>query len=113
MRTSVNLAGQVVPKMHESAAGGAATITLAAAENVRHVVDMVWGGYSADPTGGAIQITATVGGTTVTLEVPVTEDVPVVLPFPVPLQGDVNTAVTIVAAAGGGAVVAFINALTR
>lgn len=113
MRTNANLVATVVPKMHESAGGAAATITLAAAKGTRHVIDMVWAGYDTDPTGGAIQITITVGGTTVVLEVPITENMPCVLPFPVPLQGDDNTAVTIVAAAGGGAVVAFINALTR
>jgi len=113
MRTNVNPVGMVIPKTHTPAADTAAVITLAAAEGVRHVVDCIFCGYSATPTGGSLTIAVTVLGAAVSLFVPIAAAGPVILNFDRPLQGDDNTAITITLAAGSGAVVGSLNAMTR
>lgn len=109
----INSIATVVPKSHAPAANTAAIITLAATANVRHVVDQVFGGYDAAPTGGSIKIEATVDGDTVTMEAAITSAGLFVLPMERPLQGDDNTAITITLAAAGAAVTGKVNALTR
>jgi len=113
MRTNVNPTAAVVPKAHAPAANTAAIITLAAAAGVRHVVDKIFGGYLATPTAGSLTIAITVQGTAVSMVLPITSAGPLVLNCDPPLQGDVNTAITITLAAGSGTVVGKINALTR
>ena len=113
MRTNVNPEGVVVPKTHAPDADTAAVITLVASASTRHVVDSVFCGYSATPTGGSLTIAATVKGSAVSQVLPIAAGGPVVLSFAPPLQGDVNTAITLTLSAGGGAVVGKINAMTR
>lgn len=113
MRTNVNLEGQVVPKAHAPAANTAAIITLAAGETTRHVIDRIGGGYDGAPTGGSLTVASTVGGTAVSQVYPITAGGIFFLPFDPPLQGDLNTAITITLAAGGAGVTGKINALTR
>lgn len=110
---SVNLDAAVVPKAHAPNADTAAVITLAAASGTRHVVDQVFGSYSGAPTGGGLTIASTVNGTAVTMAVAITAAGPFSFVFDPPLQGDDNTAVVLTLAAGAGAVVGKINALTR
>lgn len=112
MLTPVNELAQTIPKTHAPAGNTAAVITLAAADGVQHVIDKVWGSYSATPTGGSLTIAMTVRGTSVSLvhQVVGTE---VNLDFQVPLQGDKNTAITITLAAGGGVITGIVNAVTR
>lgn len=102
-----------VPKTHAPAAATAAIITLAAAAGVRNVVDKVFGSYSAAPTGGSLTIALTVAGSAVSLSFAITAAGPFDMDFPVPLQGDENTAITITLASGAGAVVGVVNAITR
>ncbi len=102
-----------VPKTHAPAANTAAVITLAAAAGVRHVVDKIFGSYSAAPTGGSLTIALTVAGSAVSLVVAITAAGQFDFDFPVPLQGDENTAITLTLAAPGGTVVGVLNALTR
>ncbi len=113
MRTNVNLAAAVIPKAHAPAANTAAVITLAASPGVRHVLDRVFGGYDATPTGGSLTIAATVQGTAVSQVVPIAAAGPVDLHFDPPLQGDENTAITVTLAAGGADVTGKLNAMTR
>lgn len=113
MRTNANPEATVVPKAHAPLAATAAIITLAAAAGTRHVVDQVFGSYSAAPTGGLLTIALTVGGTAVSLIVHITAAGPFDFVFAQPLQGDDNTAITITLASGAGSVVGRINALTR
>lgn len=113
MRSIVNPVAVVVPKTHAPAADTAAIITLAAASGTRHVVDKVFGSYSATPTGGSLTIASTVLGTAVSVVVAITAAGPFDFDFPVPIQGDDNTAITITLAAPGGTVVGKVNALTR
>lgn len=113
MNTAINLEAAVVPKTHAPAAATPAIITLAAAVGTRHVVDQVWGGYTATPTGGKITVAATVNGTSVSMAAPVPTTGPFAITFDPPLQGDDNTAITITLASGGGAVEGIVNALTR
>ena len=113
MRTSVNLDGTVIPKAHAPEAATAAVITLAAAVGTRHVVDKVFGSYSAAPTGGALTIASTVFGAAVSMVIAITAAGPFDLNFNPPIQGDDNTAITITLASGAGAVVGKVNALTR
>lgn len=102
-----------VPKAHAPNADTAAVITLAAAAGTRHVVDKVFGSYSAAPTGGSLTIALTVAGSAVSLVVAITAAGPFDFDFPVPLQGDENTEITITLAAGSGTVVGKLNAITR
>jgi len=113
LKTSINLAATVVPKTHAPLAATAAVITLAAAAGIRHVVDQVFGSYSAAPTGGALTIALTVNGAAVSLSVAITAAGQFDIVFAQPLQGDENTAITITLASGAGAVVGIVNALTR
>ena len=113
MRTSVNLDAIVVPKAHAPNADTAAIITLAAAAGTRHVVDQVFGSYSAAPTGGSLTIALTVLGVAVSMVVAITAAGPFDFVFAQPLQGDENTAITITLATGAGTVVGKVNALTR
>ena len=102
-----------VPKAHAPAADTAAIITLAAAAGVRNVVDKIFGSYSAAPTGGSLTIAITVAGTAVSMVAAITAAGPFDFDFPVPLQGDENTAITITLAAPGGAVAGSLNAIPR
>mgnify|MGYP001603033601 CR=1 FL=1 len=113
MQTLVNKTAVVVPLVHAPIADTAAVITLTAASGKRHVVDKIFGSYSAAPTGGLLTISLTVLGTAVSFLVTITAAGPFDFDFPVPLQGDDNTAITITLAAGGGTVVGKVNALTR
>ena len=122
MRTNVNIGAVVVPKTHVPADNTAAVITLAAATSVKHVVDKVFGGYDAYTNAEkALTIVLTVAGTAVTLTYPVTcgasaqsDPTPTFdLDFNPPLQGDINTAITITLPAGGAAVAGKLNAITR
>jgi len=122
MRTNVNITATVVPKAHAPADNTAAVITLAAAASVRHVVDKVFGGYDAYTNAEkAVTIALTVDGTAVTLTHPVSMGVSALsdptptfdLDFCPPLQGDVNTAITITLPAAGAAIAGRVNALTR
>jgi hypothetical protein len=113
MQGIINTDCVLVPKADAPNAATAAVITLAAAAGVRHVVDQVFGSYSAAPTGGSLTIALTVAGATVSLVAAITAGGPFDFTFPVPLQGDENTAITITLASGAGAVVGRLNALTR
>lgn len=119
MRGPVNRESQVVPKIHAPADNTAAVITLAATAHTRHVVDKVFGGYDDDPGAEkALTIALTVNGTAVTMTFPVSTDDGFVDPrfdldFSPPLQGDVNTAITITLPLGGATVAGKLNALTR
>jgi hypothetical protein len=113
LKTSINLAATVVPKTHAPLAATDAVITLAAAAGTRHVVDQVFGSYSAAPTGGKLTIAVTVAGTAVSLAFEITAAGPFDIVLAQPLQGDENTAITITLASGAGAVVGIVNALTR
>lgn len=122
MQNHVNLAATVVPMIQETAPGDNVDviITLAAAANVMHVVDKVFGGYDNDPAAEkALTITLTVDGTAETLTYPVscgtanTMDPRFDLNFNPPLQGDANTAITITLPAGGAGIAGQLNAITR
>lgn len=101
-----------VPNVHAPNADTAAIITLAAATGTRHVVHKIFGSYSAAPTGGSLTIASTVGGNAVSMVVAITAAGPFDFDFPVPIQGDENTAITLTLAAPGGTVVGKINAIT-
>jgi hypothetical protein len=103
----------VIPKADAPAVNTAAVITLAADASTRHVVDKVFGGYDATPTGGLLTIALTVLGSAVSLVVPLPVAEPFDLDFIAPLQGDLNTAITLTLAAGGNSVTGKLNALTR
>jgi hypothetical protein len=113
MRTNVNPLAVVVPKTHAPAAATPAIITLAAASGTRHVVDKVFGSYSAAPTSGSLTIALTVLGTAVSLVAAITAAGQFDFNFLVPIQGDDNTAITITLASGAGTVVGVVNTLTR
>jgi hypothetical protein len=113
MQTTLNRTATVVPKTHAPAAATPAVITLPAASGTRHVVDKVFGSYSAAPTGGSLTIALTVLGSAVSFLVAITAAGPFNFDFFAPLQGDDNTAITITLASGAGTVVGVVNALTR
>jgi len=119
MQIDVNTTALVIPKAHAPDDNTAAVITLPATAKVRHVVDKVFGGYDDDPAAEkALTIALTVGGTAVTFTYPVSSDDGYMaarfnLDFNPPLQGDVNTAITITLPAGGAGVAGKLNAITR
>lgn len=113
MQSNVNLTATAIPKAHAPTADTAAIITLTATAGVRHVLDLVAGGYSAAPTGGSLTIASTVEGTAVSQVIPIIEGGGFVMRIDPPIQGDVNTEIKITLAAGSGAVVGKINAMTR
>lgn len=114
MKSIVNLTSAAIPKAHAPANDDTeALITLSATAGVRHVVDLVTGGYSEDPTDGSLTVTATVKETSVAQIIPIVNGGGFVLRFDPPLQGDENTAITISLAAGSGTAFGKINAMTR
>lgn len=113
MKDIVNGDAVVVPKTHAPVAATPAVITLAAAATDRHVVDCIFGSYSATPTGGSLTIASTVNGSAVSQAIAIPAAGHFILNFDPPLQGDKNTAITITLASGGGTVVGIINAMTR
>ena len=113
MKSLINLVSAAIPNARAPAANTAAIITLVATASVRHVVDLVTGGYDNTPTAGSLTIACTVQGTAVSQVMPITQGGGFVLRFDPPLQADENTAVTITLAAGGGVVVGKLNAMTR
>jgi hypothetical protein len=113
MEGIINADSVVIPKADAPLAATPAVITLAAAAKTRHVVDKVFGSYSAAPTGGSLTIALTVAGTAVSLVAAITAAGQFDFSFSPPLQGDANTAITITLASGAGAVVGKLNALTR
>jgi hypothetical protein len=90
-----------------SGANAAATITYAAQPSLRHVITGVIWSYSGAPTGGRITITD--GGVNVK-DIDVTAGGPGQITFPEPLAIAVNSAMTIVIAAGGGTLVGKVQA---
>ena len=113
MRNIKNIDGVVVPKAHAPNSNTAAVISVPAALVNRPTIAKVWGGYNTTPTGGSLTIEMTVGGTTVTLAAPVVEAGLFNVDFVPPIQGDLNSALTITLAAGGAGVSGKINALTQ
>ena len=113
MRRPINLTASAIPKAHAPAANNPAVITLPADSETFHVVDSVLWSYNADPTGGSLTITSTVDGTAVSQVITIVAKGQDQYCFSPPIQGDVNTAITITLAAGGAAVTGKINAMTR
>lgn len=118
MATKIGIAGEVdlslgAPVKFDatdratSAAGAAATVTIAADSEVGIVLSQIHAGYSAAPAAGSTLKVEDGAGTTV-WNIPVGAG-PYEFNFVPPRVGTKNTALVVTLSAGGGAVVADLN----
>lgn len=85
---------------HYPAAATDATKTIAAIENIRHVLNKIIWSYSDAPTGGRLTV---IDGATTVLDIDITNGGPGALTLMEPMA--INSAMVITLASGGGAVV--------
>lgn len=105
MALTAAVRAQAIGQVTVDTQSGSSTVTLAATADTRHVIRSIIFGYSANTETEVLTIVLTVGGSSVTITVPVQIAAlqPTQLSFERgELVGDDNTAVTITLAEGSG-----------
>lgn len=87
---------------HNPAANTAAVVTVAGSASNTHRLHRIDWGYDANPAGGSVQVS--VGGSVVWGPIPITTGGPGFQDFRAPIEGDLNEALVVTLAAGGGSV---------